>query len=144
MPPRPLYRWKSFWFGLLVIAFPGWAWVISMYQISSFMYKSPGNSNASYAGNDSGTLDMGLWRDSPIPEGFHPFSELYTSQPSDRGWFPAAASLKKSAGHGMQRLLIAHWFLILLFLLPWTAFLFWRSRRMKRLQLLSRSAPAAP
>ncbi len=27
----------------------------------------------------------------------------------------------------------AHWFLILLFLLPWTIWLVWRSRRMKRL-----------
>ena len=25
MRPRPLYRWKSFWFGLLVLAFMGWA-----------------------------------------------------------------------------------------------------------------------
>ena len=27
---------------------------------------------------------------------------------------------------------VAHWFLILVFLLPWTAFLLWRHRRMKR------------
>ncbi|WP_035606267.1 hypothetical protein [Haloferula sp. BvORR071] len=25
MTPRPIYRWKSFWFGLLVLVFMGWA-----------------------------------------------------------------------------------------------------------------------
>jgi len=28
---------------------------------------------------------------------------------------------------------IAHWFLMLLFLVPWIAFLFWRVHRLKRL-----------
>ena len=26
MTPRPFYRWKSFWFGILVLGFIGWAW----------------------------------------------------------------------------------------------------------------------
>jgi hypothetical protein len=26
MPPRPLRRWKSFWFGLLIIEFLCWSW----------------------------------------------------------------------------------------------------------------------
>jgi len=30
MISRPIYRWKLFWFGLLVVAFLGWAWVRSM------------------------------------------------------------------------------------------------------------------
>lgn len=29
MRPRPFYRWKSFWFGLLVLVFMGWASVDS-------------------------------------------------------------------------------------------------------------------
>ena len=28
---------------------------------------------------------------------------------------------------------VAHWFLMLLFLIPWASLLFWRDRRMKRL-----------
>jgi len=30
MSPRPLHRWKSFWLGLLVLIFLGWAWLRSM------------------------------------------------------------------------------------------------------------------
>jgi len=26
MKPRPFYRWKSFWLGLCVLVFSGWAW----------------------------------------------------------------------------------------------------------------------
>ena len=29
MTPRPFYRWKSFWFGLLVLVFLGWVWADS-------------------------------------------------------------------------------------------------------------------
>ena len=36
-------------------------------------------------------------------------------------------------GSGFKILKFAHWFLILLFLLPWTTWLVWRARRMKRL-----------
>jgi hypothetical protein len=25
MKPRPIYRWKSFWLGVVVVAFMGWA-----------------------------------------------------------------------------------------------------------------------
>jgi hypothetical protein len=30
MKPRPFYRWKSFWLGILVLLFLGWAWRDSM------------------------------------------------------------------------------------------------------------------
>jgi hypothetical protein len=30
MKPRPFYRWKSFWLGILVLGFLGWAWVDSL------------------------------------------------------------------------------------------------------------------
>ncbi|MEK7951680.1 hypothetical protein [Luteolibacter soli] len=30
MRPRPIYRWRSFWLGVLVLCFLGWAWARSM------------------------------------------------------------------------------------------------------------------
>jgi hypothetical protein len=27
MTPRPLHKWKSFWLGILVLGFLGWAWM---------------------------------------------------------------------------------------------------------------------
>lgn len=35
MSPRPLYRWKSFWFGLLVSSFMGWAWLDSIRYVTT-------------------------------------------------------------------------------------------------------------
>ena len=32
MKPRPFYRWKSFWLGLCVLVFLGWAWERSEYN----------------------------------------------------------------------------------------------------------------
>ena len=31
MSPRPIYRWKSFWLGVWVLGFVGWAWWDSMH-----------------------------------------------------------------------------------------------------------------
>jgi hypothetical protein len=30
MHPRPIYRWTSFWLGVLILLLLGWAWARSM------------------------------------------------------------------------------------------------------------------
>jgi len=32
LSPRPFYRWKSFWLGLLILCFLGWAWADSFWR----------------------------------------------------------------------------------------------------------------
>lgn len=133
MPPRPIHRWKSFWLGVLFLLFLSWSWVHSMQQWSGFNYKASGSSTLWAGGNASASLYIGSLR-TPIPfVELHFESEPAGISPSDRVWFPAAASFKGSDPDDWRWLNIAHWFLILVFLLPWIAFLLWRHRRMKRL-----------
>jgi len=130
MIPRPLYRWKAFWLGILVLAFLGWSWLRSIEYKDWFNVRTPtisggiGHANARLGVycNNGGSEDTG-WRSAPSTA-TAPFpspidAEAYISRPGYAG--------------AHARLLLAHWFLILLFLIPWTAFLIWRTRQMKHL-----------
>lgn len=133
MPSRPLHRWKSFWLGLLVIAFFGWAWIRGKSHDDSGSFFIPGHAVglANFTGHwgvfyhrwggDYGGRWESLPRrsDSRLPIPFHAsaWSKPFTP--------------KGSVEHA--HIFLAHWLLILLVLIPWTAFLFWRHRRMKRL-----------
>ena len=53
-----------------------------------------------------------------------------------RKWFPPAfeRTMREDAGEDRYGFwVVAHWFLILLFLVPWLAFLFWRVRKQRKL-----------
>ncbi|HEY1122473.1 MAG TPA: hypothetical protein VGE67_12765 [Haloferula sp.] len=43
IPERPIYRWKSFWLGLLVLAFLSWAWWNSFQRAVSVTRFQSGN-----------------------------------------------------------------------------------------------------
>lgn len=127
MHPRPLHRWKSFWLGLIVLIFLGWAWVRSTGGWDEVHFTSPGSSNAVFGSNATEGLSFG-WTDYPfVPEGVS-FASFRGGQINN--WFPEAVTLV--GGRTLECVTIAHWFLILLFLVPWAGFLFWRIRRMRR------------
>ena len=44
MTPRPFYRWKSFWLGLCVLVFLGWAWRDSLSRRASAYLALSGSS----------------------------------------------------------------------------------------------------
>jgi len=113
MRPRPLYRWKSFWFDLLTLAFMGWAWRDSLRACSAIGWESGMVMRwrgASYllAGKRWGTLTG--WS--------------LIREPSDGEWHCA-----------VQRKIHQRWVRVpdaavfFPFLLAWVAFLGWRWRR---------------
>jgi hypothetical protein len=67
-----------------------------------------------------------------IDDPFEPEGVELSSTPAGSGTdrFPKAVTL--TGGRGWEELRIAHWFLILFFLVPWTGFLFWLVQRMRR------------
>lgn len=130
MHPRPLYRWKSFWLGLLVLAFVSWAWVRSMHRIDDITYSAPTSSISWGASTGFGTLLLGWLHDPFAPDGLR-FSSSRINVERGSTWLPNAIFLEGGAGEGWQNFSIAHWFFILLFLVPWTGFLLWRVRRMR-------------
>ena len=131
MSPRPLHRWKSFWLGLLVLAFLGWAWVRSTHHMDYVSYKTSTSSITWAAGTGFGAVRLG-WSDDPFaPDGLS-FSSYRSNPAWGSTWFPEAILLDGGADESWQNFSIAYWFLILLFPVPWAGFLLWRIRRMRR------------
>ncbi len=129
---RPFHRWKSFWLGLLVLAFLGWAWVRSMHHTNQFSYKTSSISTTWFGYSNFGSLALGSWMDPFDRVGLNIDSVGTNALPPwGRVWFPEAANLEWSGDD--RTLSIAHWFLILLFLIPWSAFLGWRYQRLRRI-----------
>jgi hypothetical protein len=131
MPLRPLYRWKSFWIGVLVLGFLGWDWVWSM---SWEYYLSWGTSamGAFVLSSRTGEIYLGWLGHTPEPSFMLGLtSESFEIPSGEIPWFPLFANLNSSSALSAG-LTVAHWLLTLLFLLPWTAFLAWRWRRMRR------------
>jgi hypothetical protein len=135
MLPRPLHRWKSFWLGVFVVVFLGWAWVRSMKYNDGILYGSILGAEFLYLGQSRG--DVGF----AYGVGIGASPELYVvCIPNEmtlggdvfKRWFPTAINWDGWKDWRWS-ISIAHWFLILLFLISWTTWLVWRSRRMKRL-----------
>lgn len=78
-----------------------------------------------------GAVLIGSSHDPFAPDGWR-FGSYRANPDWGITWFPDAILLEGSTDESWQNLSIAHWFLILLFLVPWAGFLFWRIRRMRR------------
>ena len=128
MTLRPLYRWKSFWFGILILLFLAWGWIRSM---GSGDYIAIDGKLEELARLDqSGGYIAVVWEsDTPIfslPE--MPVAWMFGRDHAR--WFPKAFK-HDSPVDGWRSVAIAHWCLILLFLLTWGAWLAWRWRRLR-------------
>ena len=136
MSPRPLHRWRSFWLGLLVLIFLGWSWWTSMTRIAGFTWAASNGVRQLQISNYDAMVhcwigDNGFHRTA----GFHWDQRMYDAEEKDDGtWLQPGVVLTKEHGSGLQ---FAHWFLILLFLVPWASFLFWRVRRVRRIAVAS-------
>ena len=123
MPHRPLHRWKSFWLGVLVVVFLGWAWARSLTNVEFVFWRGLGVNQM------SGIVHAYLFLGTTTAGNEPRFGSQSISESGP--WLPKAFGVSSSSPQTDVR--IAHWFLILLFLLPWTTWLVWRVRRMKRL-----------
>jgi hypothetical protein len=125
MRPRPLIRWKSFWLGILVLGFLGWARVRSMEREDHIAW---GYSRGECISLEQAAGRLFLYR------GYNPYSVLgLTYVPSTflhgESAHKPVALMYSPVGWRVEA---AHWFLMLLFLLPWLAFLAWRVRKQRR------------
>ena len=158
MQPRPLYRWKSFWIGMFALCCFSWAWWDSVHFNSGVNWRqfravSVGDaiilfSDTSAVGWHASAPSKFEWRrrgadPNRLVPGFEAplllrgggediriaYEEVRPSSVSPRDEF--ANSMRFQPPRDLL-IVIPYWFLILLFLLPWTAFLAWRWRRMRR------------
>lgn len=127
MSPRPFLRWKSFWAGILVLVFLGWGWGRSRQHLDGFLWMAARFHFS--AGQSTGRVEFAWSRsDGAWGESFLPIHEAASNV--GEPVFPKA--LNWETYPGQIQLTVAHWFLILLFLVSWSAFLGWRYRRIRR------------
>lgn len=130
MLPRPLHRWKSFWLGLLILFLLGCGWLRSMTHTDGFLWL-PKLFRFS-AWQSTGQIGF-AWDYSQPPGPFSMFRWIHepistTGEP----WFPRA--VVPEIYDRQFQFSSAHWFLMLLFLIAWLAFLAWRVRRLRALR----------
>jgi len=131
MTPRTLYRWKSFWFGILILIFLGWGWASSM-GTGDYIAINGSFDEVLRIDQSGGRIAIIRVLPDPIfslPEA--PLSKMFGKE--DAPWFPPAFERGRPVD-GWASVAVAHWFLMLLFLVAWSGWLGWRWRRMKRLQ----------
>lgn len=133
MPPRPIYRWKSFWLGIFILAFLGWGWIRATGHVEGVVWMRKGLMVT--AGHGYGQVDLS-WDPSRVPsplDMFQPFHELITDK--DPRWFPKAVNWEYYKPQVIQTQ-IAYWLIILVFLLLWSAWLLLHGRRERRKALI--------
>jgi len=134
---RPLYRWKSMWLGLLMLGFLGWGWKRSVhyYDVAS-CGEGSGGRGVSLGQRDSRVILT--WVPAKSPSGFAPGFHWFSVMMNERSYpiFPGIFSKDPNnmrLPDSFRWFHLPHWFLMLLFLVLWAAFLAWRWRRVKQL-----------
>ena len=129
MPPRPLYKWKSFWLGLLVLGFLGWVWMRSTRRLDFLDVRLP--PDKVYNIGSYGGVFIAVESDVPgVADIAFALRSHRSPDPAARRWALYSRSTTD------YRVLVAFplWLPILLILLPWSAYLIWRWRRLKRVE----------
>ena len=124
MTPRPLYRWKSFWLGLIAIAFLCWAWSISMERYTTIHLRSPVGWIA--IGQFQGEAGIfaskvkSLWA-----------TDIFDAKLD--GSILGQPEMWKLSKTSWGILITSHFWPITIITLTWATFLTWRMRRIQRL-----------
>jgi hypothetical protein len=93
MHPRPLYRWKSFWVGMLFLGFLGWAWASTL--TDGFMYVPVKRSSKAF-GSYGGIVRVDRSKTPlPFPAGKFPYQP-----PEDPGRLPKTFTYEGEGGAG--------------------------------------------
>jgi 4-amino-4-deoxy-L-arabinose transferase-like glycosyltransferase len=138
MTPRPIYKWKSFWFGILVLVLLGWAWVRSMDWQDWICYGYGGDSRIEL-GNHTATVEFLLGKSEGVI-GTQGFFTLTRRIDDPEAAFEHAIEIIRMPGRFWMQ--IAHWLLILYFLIPWLSILAWRVWRQRKQRRLTESGAA--
>ena len=145
MTPRPIHRWKTLWFGITVILFLGWAWEKSNSRMNAACWVHAATSEGLFLRNLPGTTQIEYTGPNHHIYPLTPAIQWYSNpRVYPEEWFPKPVFFEPFGNKGGWTLNLPHWLLILLFLIPWLAFLAWRSRRMHHLtESASSTEPAS-
>lgn len=125
--PRPPYRWKILWLGLLALIFLGWAWHKSKDRFTVYRGDTPIGWLAVGQYQGQAGLFSSIFRPDSVGNTWRYIlsDEQSTSDIFEKEW---------EAGSSQFGLIVApHSRIILVLLIAWTALLIWRWRRIKHL-----------
>lgn len=125
MSPRPLYQWKSFWFGLLTLAFMGWAFHGSFRVKSGAVLYAPASFYAVHAFEGRFYLVTGR-----TAAGTYEFEVMPHQELDSKSW---ASTLDMISRHGSQVSQCSFGMVFLPFLMAWIVWLGWRAGRLRAL-----------
>lgn len=143
--PKPLYRSLSFWSGILVMLFIGWAWRFSM------THTTGGGWGHFFIQQGAGGVEVSQHRDLRWgDDGFEISGEKRPAKVGidqielndgkrikvitwtfDSGPPSAWAKLLAVASDGVWNVFVPHWLLLLAVALPWSGLLLLRARRQR-------------
>jgi len=134
MTPRPVIRWKSFWLGILVLGFLGWTWARSGVISEGVVVTIRDARTMFWAYERGGELCFHFIDDGPYDstrfDAFYENASGFGKLPPPFTYSDIEVDLSTSATRIFS---VAHWFLMLLFFLPWAGFLAWRLRKQRKL-----------
>src|ERR1043165_6703513 len=125
MNPRPLHRSKTLWLGVFILLSLAWAWLISMDSCMAVEIDTSRGwlSLAQMQG------EAGIFAEATTTRGWH----LLTTHRNGIGGTPGYQAFWQGIASAHGLIVTTHATLILLFLIPWAAFLAWRWRRTRHL-----------
>ena len=131
--PRPIIRWKSFWFGILVLVLLRWSWVRSVGHLDEVAVAV--RSSRVVANWAAG--EIAVTRYPRKMRGWIPEIERATVNGGfERRWMGTVLRFRQvdlpPGGARLWSLRVGHWFLILLFFTPWLGCLGWRVGRRRK------------
>ena len=130
MFPRPFHRWKSFWLGVFILSILGWSWARSQHHLDGFLWMAPRFHLS--AGHTTGFIEL-AWSAATGARG-ESFIWIHdAAATTGEPLFPKAVNGERYPDQ--IQLTVAYWFLMLIFLVSWSAFLCWwwcRQRRIAR------------
>ena len=132
--PRPLYRWMSFWLGVLVLLFLAGGWLLSLSH-THLVRLDWTSGNCLIASHEKGFCRISVSTDD--------LSGLFSKPRLHAGAFRHWERTERTSDYAYSwdqvwtQVRVAHRLLILLFLVPWLAWLAWRWRRQKQAQVVT-------
>ena len=120
-----LYRSYTFRLGLVVPVFVLWSWIASTRYATSVSVEGQ---RCLVVGHRGGVLRVAAWSDPAAGKWQKPFLDHIANRSR---FFPGLA-WRLQWDREMFDLRMSHWFLMLVYLLPWGALLFWRREKLLR------------
>ena len=137
MAPRPIMRWKSIWLGILMLGFLAFCWVRSAQTVDWLSWRISSDIKPVWVRQAGGKVGFGV-----EAEGRGRIGLGYVTLPIGNDEQPAPAAAWIISSPYATGICLTHWFLILLFLVPWSTFLALRWRRQRILTKAHDAAPA--